>query len=239
MLTSERVKLLYGPYHPPRFRLGGFLRCTVRGKVTVRRISAGRIAWPQTLLYNRPAFIICGDLVRALRRESPLAICHWWGVSPGTVSRWRRAIGVPEFNDGTRKLRSRCSVQAPLRLQQWETARQKTNLPEVNARRAASNCGRQPSALVLEDLARGRKKVQSPAAKKKRRATPERLRLQGPLWDQQWTADQIDLLGTLPDEEVAARIGKTVKAVGLKRCRLRIATAVDRRRRTTPTASSR
>jgi hypothetical protein len=81
--------------------------------------------------------------------------------------------------------------------------------------------------------------VQSPAAKKKRRATLKRLRQQGPLWAQEWTAEQIALLGTLPDEDVAARIGNTVKAVGLKRCRLGIATAVDRRRRTTPMASSR
>jgi hypothetical protein len=65
------------------------------------------------------------------------------------------------------------------------------DLPEVNARRAASNCGRQPSALVLKHLARGRKKVQSPAAKKKRRATLKRLRQQAPLCAQEWRTDRL------------------------------------------------
>jgi hypothetical protein len=52
MLDIERFKLLHGPYHPPRYRLGGFLHCAVRGKVKVRRIGAGRIPWPLTLKRN-------------------------------------------------------------------------------------------------------------------------------------------------------------------------------------------
>jgi hypothetical protein len=45
-----------------------------------------------------------------------------------------------------------------------------------------------------------------------------------------WTAEELDLLGTMPDAEVAARIGQTEGAVTLKRCRLGIPTACDRRR---------
>ena len=42
---------------------------------------------------------------------------------------------------------------------------------------------------------------------------------------------QIELLGTLPDAEVAQRIGRPVHAVRLKRTRLGIPTARDGRRR--------
>jgi hypothetical protein len=45
-----------------------------------------------------------------------------------------------------------------------------------------------------------------------------------------WTAEELALLGTAPDAEVAAQTGRTEGAVTLKRCRLGIPTACDRRR---------
>ena len=44
-----------------------------------------------------------------------------------------------------------------------------------------------------------------------------------------WTAAQLKLLGKLPDDEVARRIGRTPNAVRIKRDRLRIAKQHDRR----------
>jgi hypothetical protein len=46
-----------------------------------------------------------------------------------------------------------------------------------------------------------------------------------------WTPQELALLGTIPDEELAAQIGKTLVAVSLKRRRLGIANPCDRRRR--------
>jgi len=46
-----------------------------------------------------------------------------------------------------------------------------------------------------------------------------------------WTEAQVALLGTLPDAEVARRIGRTELAVCLKRCKLGIETAHDGRRK--------
>ena len=46
-----------------------------------------------------------------------------------------------------------------------------------------------------------------------------------------WTKEQIELLGTLPDAEVAKRIGRPVDGVRLMRTRLGIPTARDGRRR--------
>lgn len=48
--------------------------------------------------------MLCGDLVRAIRLEAAEAVARAWGVNPGTVSRWRRILGVKRFNPGTHNL---------------------------------------------------------------------------------------------------------------------------------------
>jgi hypothetical protein len=45
-----------------------------------------------------------------------------------------------------------------------------------------------------------------------------------------WAAKQLALLGQLPDAEIAARFGRTTHAVRVKRTRLGIVTARDRRK---------
>jgi hypothetical protein len=46
-----------------------------------------------------------------------------------------------------------------------------------------------------------------------------------------WTMEELMLLGTMPDEDVAARIGRTVGAVRRQRTIRGIANARDRRRK--------
>jgi hypothetical protein len=46
-----------------------------------------------------------------------------------------------------------------------------------------------------------------------------------------WTAKELRLLGTVPDDELAERIGRTAGAVRVMRTRRGIASAEDRRRR--------
>src|SRR6185295_16487749 len=110
MLERDRVKLLFGPYRMPRCRVGGFLKCSVRGRVRVYGIHEGPIQWPYTVRRiggGRPMLIVCGDLARAVRRESEIAVAHWWGVSQTTVWKWRKELGVEATNKGTSALRSR------------------------------------------------------------------------------------------------------------------------------------
>jgi hypothetical protein len=73
----DKCRLLHGPYRPPTCALGKRLRCRIRGRVEVKRISAGPISWPQTIVGRARAFILCGDLVRAVRRESEEAVAYW------------------------------------------------------------------------------------------------------------------------------------------------------------------
>src|SRR5262249_31301022 len=101
MHDADRFKLLHGPYKAPPSQLGSLLFCEIRGWVTVKRISDGPIPWPQTIVKHSRAIILCGDLVEAVRRESNQAISYWWGVTPQTVTVWRKALDVPRFNEGT------------------------------------------------------------------------------------------------------------------------------------------
>jgi hypothetical protein len=58
------------------------------------------------------------------------------------------------------------------------------------------------------------------------------LRLPSGRWAETgWTAAQLALLGTLPDERLAACIGRTPTAVRVMRTRLGIPSACDRRRK--------
>jgi hypothetical protein len=95
MADANRFDLL-GTYHAPPFRVGQVVRCQVRGRVTVTGFTAARIPWPvgRKGSTGRGALVVCGGLARALRAEAAVAVARWWGASPTTVSRWRRALGI-------------------------------------------------------------------------------------------------------------------------------------------------
>jgi hypothetical protein len=56
------------------------------------------------------------DLAKAIRRESNQAVCHWLGITPQTVTKWRKALGVEDSNAGTSRLRSQYTCEP------WATA---------------------------------------------------------------------------------------------------------------------
>jgi len=105
MKQSEKVRLHFGPYKSPPVEVGQEVRCALRGLVTVKGFTRGRIRWPYHQPRSEPMLIIFGELERALRKESTLAVAHWWRVGKKTVTTWRRLLGVPIYNPGTVKLR--------------------------------------------------------------------------------------------------------------------------------------
>ncbi|MCE9532750.1 MAG: hypothetical protein K8T89_16760 [Planctomycetes bacterium] len=128
MTESDRFKLLFGPYKPPRFRYGKVVSCEVRGEVVIVGMSAGRIPWPIGQRRGSPArgFVVFADLAKAVRRESNQAICHWWGVTPQTVTKWRKAMDVGPSTEGTSRLRSEYAQEEPItaaREKAWKKAR--------------------------------------------------------------------------------------------------------------------
>ncbi len=103
-VDSGKVRLLYGPYYPPRTRRGRFLFCELRGTVKVGDYSDGPIPWPKK--WRTRSLILCGELVRAVRQESALAVAHHLAVCTDIVSKWRCALEVEPINTGTRRLKS-------------------------------------------------------------------------------------------------------------------------------------
>src|SRR5947207_13628825 len=92
-----------GPYHPPPCKVGGTLFCEMRGTVKVCGLSDSPVPWAFTRggRRGRPSPILGGDLVRAVRVEASLVVCHLFGVTPQTVSKWRKALQVPHATPGT------------------------------------------------------------------------------------------------------------------------------------------
>jgi hypothetical protein len=103
---EERYRLLYGPYEPPLVKRG-FLVDAVRGKVPFRTFTNALIPWPKFKRQGKSGsggIVLCGDLIRALEKESAPAISHFWGVSRATVGNWRRALELRGRTAGAQRL---------------------------------------------------------------------------------------------------------------------------------------
>ena len=77
-------------------------RRTVRGRVKVVGLADGPILWLLCRSGKGRARILTGDLVKAVRTESVVAVAHAWNVSGQAVSVWRRRTG--------RAIRAVCEV---------------------------------------------------------------------------------------------------------------------------------
>ena len=135
MKDEERYKLHFGPYYPPKVRRGDRLFDEIHGTVIVGRWSEGEIIWP---CIRRPGMrvpILCGDLVKAVRREARHTVAHWWGVSLPKVTEWRMALGVDLFNEGSRRLKSALSKE-PLALAALAKAQRRAADPVLCTRLA-------------------------------------------------------------------------------------------------------
>ena len=105
----DHVKLLRGPYEPPPLKKGDRAFCLFRdADVIVTSWTAARIPWPRCRLAEGTGggsgLLVDEELARAVRCESALAVRHWWGVCEGAGWRWRKALGVERFNEGSARL---------------------------------------------------------------------------------------------------------------------------------------
>jgi len=62
--------------------------------VRVAGMTDAPIPWPHTLVKGGRPMILCGDLVKAIRVESAVAMKHHFGVGSDTVWKWRKKLGV-------------------------------------------------------------------------------------------------------------------------------------------------
>jgi hypothetical protein len=223
MNSADKTRLLFGPYGPPKIKRGGFLACELRGTIRVGGWSNGPIPWP--LAAKTGGFIFCGDLLKAIQRESVTAVAHWFGVGKTAVSRWRAKLGVDRSTPGTRKLSS--ETAAARSTPQWSrkmvalARRPEARAKISNARRGKPMLPR--TRKLFLQYAKRRKPDQVKRLMRER--TIQRIRNgQGGFIkpEQLWTPEQTGMLGTRPDREIAAALGRSIQAVELKRYRLGI-----------------
>ncbi|MGD0767473.1 MAG: hypothetical protein ABSB42_04535 [Tepidisphaeraceae bacterium] len=174
--------------------------------------SDGLITWPCAKRSGTPSLILCGDLVNAVRCESKPAIAHHFGVSPSTVGKWRRALDVPAYNEGTRALfRQITNERTDDRL---ERARRNSRTPAALAKTSAKLKGRTIPPHVIEAVRNAAQRPRSSAWREKmvaywrRRGHPV-----GHPERRFWTEHEIRLLRTGPAAEVARKIGRSLGAV--------------------------
>ena len=180
-------KLIGGPYRPPRVRVGDSLFCDLHGEVVMRAFT-DRLRWPCALLYGQRSPILTGDLVRAVRTESAMAVAWWWEVSRNLVHRWRVCLSVGRKTPGTLRLRRKCA----------------TFTAEERERAHAT----QRTAAYRKKCSDYRRRYWR-ARRRAGKGAHAGHRL--------WTAREIRLFGTASDAAVGRRIGRTKAAVANKR----------------------
>jgi hypothetical protein len=204
MTDADRVKFLHDPYRPPRLRKGDRAVCLDRdADVVVTSWTDARIPWPRCrALHCRggSGLLVTEELRRAILSESAAALMLWFGVGEFAVWAWRRAFGVTKY--GT-------EGSARLHLAAVERGAKKTRGKPLPAKVWAEM---RRAAAQRTDLAE----------------TLERARAKR--WEgRDWTPEQVALLGTMPDEALAALTGRPESAVRVKRSKLGIPTYRDRR----------
>ena len=217
MRDSESLRLLHGPYDTPAVRIGDRLDCEFRGReVVVGGLSDGLILWPTVRMKGRRSLVVCGDLARAVRSESVVAVAHQWGVACCTVTKWRRALGVEPMNEGSLRLVRHYVEKA------WDSAR----TPEAIGRLKAAKAGVPQPPQVRAALLRVAK---APRSEAWRRSLSRRRKQQaadgtmpGLTHIRRFTDEEIALLGTDTDSAVARRLGRDQKTVQWKRRSLAI-----------------
>jgi hypothetical protein len=76
MRQSDRVKLHFGPYRAPYVRRGRRIMCVLRGEVLTDGMTDARIPWPIGRGGRTRSIVLCGDLEKAVERESFQAITY-------------------------------------------------------------------------------------------------------------------------------------------------------------------
>jgi hypothetical protein len=218
MTDADRFRLLFGPYRTPRFRYGGALRCELRGELIVCGLTDAPVPWPLGRLPGRNkrarSLVVSGDLAEAVRRESNQAVAHRWGITPQTVTKWRKALGVGHVNEGTHRLRSAYTAE-PWAQESLAKAQGKAGDAARREKIAAAKRGRPRPPHVVEAMRKGRLGTpHSAEARAKMSAAHKRRGTRPPKAGRAWTADEDEQARTLPAAEVARRTGRTLAAAG-------------------------
>jgi hypothetical protein len=217
MLSQERLRLRFGNYQTPQFRYGARVVDEVRGKVKIVGLSSGRIPWPTYQAGGQRSLVVFKGLAKAIRQESGPAVCHWWGVCPATVRKWKRLLGVSGDTDGTRAVRS-LSFLGTAGKKARAAGVLKAQDPARRAKISAAMRGKRRSAAVVEKLRQA--KLGTRHTDETRRKMSEAHRRRGtrpPKAGRAWSAEEDSLILALPVQDAARKTKRTLSAVTQRR----------------------
>jgi hypothetical protein len=215
---GKKYDLLFAPYQAPALRRGDRAWCLYRDRLVVcTGWSDATIAWPRCRALERPGkagLLVDEELARAVRHESAVAVCQWWGVGKSSIQHWRKALGVGRMDsEGSRRL-ILANVQAVVAARGDAPPGRPEDLlwgPEELAlvgalpdAEVARRTGRTLNAVRVKRKLLGRPNPEYPHY----RHLP-------------WTPEDDEAALSLPAAEVAARTGHTPGAVQTRKYKLR------------------
>ncbi len=210
MNDEQRFALHFGPYQTPQFNYGDVVMDEMRGEVTIYKLSTGLIPWPIGKRGAALSPVLYAGLADAIRRESNQAVGYWWGATPATVSRWRKALDVERTTEGSRSLwkQNGQNERSLIGLQ-----KSRAN-PERAKKSGASRRGKPRPRHVRAALLKasiGRKRSQQ---SRERQSQTNKLKgIHPPLLGRLWTEAEDELVRTLPAREAAEMTGRKLQAV--------------------------
>jgi hypothetical protein len=197
----ENARLLFGPYEPPPLQKGDRATCYYRdADVVITSWSDGRISWPR---------------------------CRALGARGGS--------GLLVEEELARAIRSESAAAlmywwgvGPKAVWRWRQALGVSGWTATEGTRrlhraAAAKGGAGMQARGLTDRERRQRRKRARALDLGRHREAARA-------ERAWPAGHLALLGTMPDDEMAARTGRSENAARVKRTKLGIPTFCDRRR---------
>ena len=202
MTNRDRLRLLFGPYKAPPLKPGDRTTCLYRDtSVIITSWTDAPIPWPRCRAFDSPG----GGSGLLVDEELARAVRH---ESATAVMHWWGA--------------SQRAVWA------WRKALGVGRIDSAGSRRLIQVAAEQGAeAIRARDWTEEERQLRRRVNAEKGLARNLVTGYHGPLW----TPEDIALLGTLPDEEVARRTGRTPNGVRIMRTRLGIPTFTDRRRR--------
>lgn len=202
----------------------------MRGEVTVAGISSGRIPWPIGKTHRAKSPVLYGDLLRAIRMESPSAIRYWWGIGSDRIRKWRRALEVGE-TEGTMILRK--SLATPEKIAKINAAAVlKARDPERRAKIAAAKRGVPRPTAVIAKMREAKKGTKhSDSVRQKMSNSHKQRGTRPPKAGRSWEAWEDQLLRKLPPTEVAKKTSRTLTAVFTRRSLLQVPDGRRRKQR--------
>lgn len=196
----DKAAFVGGPYRAPRVPKSGFLRCRLRGRLKVGGYTDEVISWPVAEGRIKKQLIVCGDLVRALKTESRVAIKQHWGISLALVSEYRRALGIERYTAGS-----------------WRLFWRNVNLARTDEARAKLSSAHEGRAdrMTPDERAKLRRiqKRPKPEKWKKRMSRMWKDRIARIGMPIKWLPEELAMFGIVPDREIARITGRSLSAV--------------------------